>query len=124
VALRRRIDSPGPQAALLKRSLAAGALEAACIGRSREAGRRQSYFFLQGGAEAPQVRAQVVEARSGAPRLEVDDVELLLGAEKGEVAHADDARSRMLRTVCPAVARRLVTPTRVPAGTPSVHRYR
>ena len=53
---------------------------------------------------------QGVDLGGGPPRLQVDDVELLLHAQQGELAHGPDARTRLLRMrFAGATRRRIVT---------------
>ena len=57
----------------------------------------QRALQLAGELVAVELLEQRVDLRGGAPRVQVDDVELLLHAEHGEVAHGADARARLLR---------------------------
>ena len=66
-------------------------------GADRRVGLDERALQLGGELRAVELGEQRVDLGGRAPRLQVDDVELLLRAELGELAHGPDAMRRMLR---------------------------
>ena len=89
--------SPSGAATVVQRAAQPLQVPAQLVERGADRGVRLDQRALQLGGElvAVELGEQRVDLGGGAPRLQVDDVELLLHAEQGDVAHGRDAATRM-----------------------------